>query len=103
MQDDTPEKLSGQVEADETLIGGKARFMHQKPQGEDLTPVAVESLAGKTSGVARPARTWPGEEKPGSDGRCEEHRLTEPPYHQEVRQRLDGPAGGLRAWRTPHR
>jgi transposase-like protein len=28
MQDDTPEKLKGRVEADETFIGGKARNMH---------------------------------------------------------------------------
>ena len=43
MQDKTPEKLSGQVEADETYIGGSARFIHKKVRGR--------KIKGQTGGV----------------------------------------------------
>ena len=37
MQTGTFEKLGGQVEADETFIGGKARFMHMNKRAEKIT------------------------------------------------------------------
>lgn len=37
MQTGTFEKLSGQVEADETFIGGKARNMHKSKRSEKIT------------------------------------------------------------------
>ncbi|MGH9764459.1 MAG: IS1595 family transposase [Blastocatellia bacterium] len=37
MQDGSFEKMSGQVEADETFIGGKARFMHKHKRVEKIT------------------------------------------------------------------
>jgi len=37
MHTGTFEKLSGHVEADETFIGGKARFMHQDKRAEKIT------------------------------------------------------------------
>ena len=45
MQDNTPEKLSGQVEADETYIGGAARFMHKN--------VRDRKIKGQTGGVGK--------------------------------------------------
>jgi transposase-like protein len=36
MQDDSPEKLSGKIEADETFIGGSARFMHKSRKEKTL-------------------------------------------------------------------
>ena len=36
MQDDSPEKLSGKIEADETFIGGSARFMHKDRKEKTL-------------------------------------------------------------------
>ena len=47
MQDNTPEKLSGQVEADETFIGGAARFMHKN--------VRDRKIKGQTGGVGKTA------------------------------------------------
>ena len=46
MQDDTPGQLSGEVEADETLIGGKARFMHKSRRAQALK--GGRGSAGKT-------------------------------------------------------
>jgi hypothetical protein len=37
MQTGTFEKLSGEVEADETFIGGKARNMHKSKRAEKIT------------------------------------------------------------------
>jgi transposase-like protein len=37
MQTGTFDKLSGEVEADETFIGGKARFMHREKREEKIT------------------------------------------------------------------
>ncbi len=37
MQQGSIEKLSGQVEADETYIGGKARNMHKSKRGQKIT------------------------------------------------------------------
>ena len=36
MQGDSPEKLSGKIEADETFIGGSARFMHKSRKEKTL-------------------------------------------------------------------
>ena len=46
MQDNSPEKMSGRVEADETLIGGKARFMHKARKEKTLNK--GRGSAGKT-------------------------------------------------------
>lgn len=46
MQDDTPEKFSGKVEADETFIGGQARFMHKSRKEKTLK--GGRGTAGKT-------------------------------------------------------
>lgn len=45
MQDNTPEKLSGQVEVDESFIGGAARFMHKSVKARKITGTGG---AGKT-------------------------------------------------------
>lgn len=37
MQDETSEPFGGEVEVDETFIGGKARFMHQDKRAEKIT------------------------------------------------------------------
>lgn len=37
MQDETPTKLSGEVEADESFIGGAARFMHKDVRARKIT------------------------------------------------------------------
>jgi transposase-like protein len=55
MQDDTPDKMSGEIEADETFIGGLARFMHKakkaKITGTDgMGKVAVMGLLERHAG-----------------------------------------------------
>ena len=47
MQNGTFEKMSGHVEADETFIGGKARFMHKgKRKANGTGPVAMTPVMG---------------------------------------------------------
>ena len=90
MQDDTLEKLSGQVEADETLIGGKARFMHKSRKEKTLQ--GGRGSAGKTIVMGLLER---GQDKKKSRVQAavvkKADRAT---LHQEVRQRLE-PASEL--------
>ena len=46
MQDRAPGRLAGQIEADETFIGGKARFMHKSVKARKITGTGG---AGKTA------------------------------------------------------
>lgn len=46
MQDNAPKKLSGQVEVDESFIGGAARFMHKSVKARKITGTGG---AGKTA------------------------------------------------------
>ena len=46
MQQDPPEPLGGEVEADETFLGGTARFMHQAVKARKITGTGG---AGKTA------------------------------------------------------
>ncbi|MCE2485585.1 MAG: IS1595 family transposase [Desulfurellaceae bacterium] len=85
MQDDTPEKLSGQVEADETLIGGKARFMHKSRKEKTLQ--GGRGSAGKTIVVGLLER---GRDKKKSRVQAAVVKNTDrPTLHREVRQRLE--------------
>ena len=85
MQDDAPEKLSGQVEADETLIGGKARFMDKSCK--DKTLQGGRESAGKTIVMGLLER---GRDKKKSRVQAAVVKNTDQPtLHQEVRQRLE--------------
>ncbi len=85
MQDDTPEKLSGQVEADETLIGGKARFMHKSRKEKTLQ--GGRGSAGKTIVMGLLER---GKGKKKSRVQTAVVKNTDrTTLHQEVRQRLE--------------
>ena len=46
MQDNTPDRLSGEVEVDESFIGGAARFMHKSVKARKITGTGG---AGKTA------------------------------------------------------
>ncbi len=84
MQDDTPEKLSGQVEADETLIGDKARFMHKSRKEKTLQ--GGRGSAGKTIVMGLLER---GKGKKKSRVQAVVVKNTDrTTLHQEVRQRL---------------
>ena len=85
MQDDTPEKMSGQVEADETLIGGKARFMHKSRKEKTLQ--GGRGSAGKTIVVGLLER---GQGKQKSRVQTTVVKNTDrATLHREVRQRLE--------------
>ena len=85
MQDDTPEKLSGQVEADETLISGKARFMHKSRKEKTLQ--GGRGSAGKTIVMGLLER---GRDKKKSRVQAAVVKNTDrDTLHKEVRQRLE--------------
>ena len=85
MQDDTPEKLSGQAEADETLIGGKAQFMHESRKERTLQ--GGRGSAGKTIVMGLLER---GRGKKKSRVQATVVKNTDrATLHQEVRQRLE--------------
>ena len=90
MQDRSPERLSGQVEADETLIGGKARFMHKSRKEKTLQ--GGRGSAGKTIVMGLLER---GRDKKKSRVQAAVVKKTDrATLHQEVRQRLE-PASEL--------
>ena len=66
MQDRSPAPLSGQIEADETFIGGKARFMHKAVKARKITGTGGRGQDGR-HGAAR-TRPAPAE-KPGGKPR----------------------------------
>lgn len=77
MQDTTGGKIGGDVEVDETYIGGKARNMH-KSKRTRLGMSAANSMVGKCgrhgpAGTARQGR--PEHDPAGSRGRSEENAL----------------------------
>ena len=83
MQDDTSDLLSGEIEADETYIGGKARFMHKSAEGRKITGTGG---AGKTAVMGLLERSQ-GERK------SQVHATVLPntqraTLHQEVRQHV---------------
>jgi len=45
MKDESPDKLSGEVEADESMIGGKARFMHADRKAKMMSSVGMGKVA----------------------------------------------------------
>jgi transposase-like protein len=57
MQDDTPEKFKGRVEADETFIGAKARNIHA-----DKRPAHMMGTVGKTAVLGLLQRNAPDDE-----------------------------------------
>ena len=83
MQDNAPEKLSGQTEVDETFIGGAARFMHKSVKARKITGTGG---AGKTAVMGLLER--------GKGTKKSRVQATVPPntrrtnLHREVRQRI---------------
>ena len=59
MQDDTPGKLSGEVEVDESFIGGAARFMHKSVKARKIAgtggmgKTAVMGLLERSQGTGK--------------------------------------------------
>ncbi len=84
MQDQAPAQLGGEVEADETFIGGKARFMHKSVKARKITGTGG---AGKTAVVGLLER--------GQGTRKSRVQATVIPntqrttLHQEVQQRVE--------------
>ncbi len=84
MQDPTPQQLAGEVEVDESFIGGAARFMHKSVKARKITGTGG---AGKTAVMGLLER--------GTDTRKSRVQATVLPntrrtsLHQEVRQRVE--------------
>lgn len=83
MQDQTPSHMGGEVEADETFFGGKARFMHKSVKARKIKGTGG---AGKTAVMGLLER--------GQSGRKSRVQATVIPntrratLHHEVRQRV---------------
>lgn len=84
MQDQAPGQLDGEVEADETFIGGKARFLHKSVKARKITGTGG---AGKTAVMGLLER--------GQGGRKSRVQATVAPntqratLHQEVHQQAE--------------
>lgn len=88
MQDKTPEKRSGQVEVDESFIGGAARFMHKSAKAHKIMGCWQDSGHGS-------ARAW--------EGGQEEPYPSHGPAEYPADQSAPGSAPAYRAWeRNPH-